>query len=120
MVTFDVDHLMTHHSRQLIGAMYPVDQAGLDINGTSGHGKSVEFGIFNHEKSVIELLRSHRRKNAAADLVNVAVDLKIAHKLELLLGFQTKLAADFCLLVFLIRQRNRALLGLRSVEGTSW
>src|SRR5262245_6246468 len=111
---------MAQNRGQLIGAVHPVDQAGLDVYGTSGDGKSVEFGILNHEKSVIELQWSHRGKNPAADLVNVAVDLKIAHKLELLLGFQAEFAADFCLLVFLIRKGKRGLFGLRSVEGAGW
>src|SRR5262245_14985563 len=107
MPSLDVDDFMAEHAGQFIGALRPFDQTREDIDRSTGNGEGVELVFLDDEKTVIERQWPSGCKNAPADAVDVAFDLRVIAELELLFGLAAKLAADSGFFIFAGRTYGR-------------
>ena len=100
MTRFDMDDFVAEYAGQFIRRFRPIDEAGEEIDRSAGDGKGVELLVFDDKKSIVKSDRTGGAENPPGDAIDIALDFRLIDKLEMLLGFAAKLAADPDFFVF--------------------
>ena len=106
MAPFYVDHFMSQHAGDFIGAPGSFQEPGIKVNRSSGDRKGVELGVFDDKKTIIEGLWPHGDKNSLSDTLDVTFNFGVIDEFELLLGLAPKLPTDPHLFVFARRSER--------------
>ena len=75
MARFHVNEFVAENAGKLIGAFNPLDQSGVNVNRSPGHGKGIELRVLHYEEAVIKRRGPHHGKEPAANPVDVALNL---------------------------------------------